>query len=47
MKIMTWTVVITGLIALPLLIRRRVEMTERRDENIRYDINDYLFELEA
>ena len=47
MKIFTWTVVISGLIALPLLLKRRAQAVERRDMNIRYDINDYLYELEA
>ena len=47
MKVITWTLVVTTLVALPFFLKRRMEGLKRRSENIRYDINDYLAELEA
>jgi hypothetical protein len=47
MKIITWTIVVTGVIALPWLIKKRWDDLEKRSVNIRYDTNDTLFELEA
>jgi hypothetical protein len=46
-KILTWTLVVTSVIALPLLLKKRWEVQDKRSLNIRYDINDSLFELEA
>ncbi len=46
-KILTWTLVLTGVIALPFLLRRRAEIVDQRSMNVRYDINDYLSDLEA
>lgn len=46
-KILTWTVIISGIVALPFLIKRRADVQERRNVNVRYDVNDYLAELEA
>jgi hypothetical protein len=47
MKVITWTLLLTTVLALPFILRRRMESQNRRSENIRYDINDYLAELEA
>ena len=47
MKILTWTLVVTGVIALPFMLKKRWDVLEKRSLNIRYDINDSLFELEA
>jgi hypothetical protein len=46
-KVITWTLVVTTLFALPFLLKRHLEGQNTRSENIRYDINDYLAELEA
>ncbi|MCX6136120.1 MAG: hypothetical protein NTV54_01310 [Ignavibacteriales bacterium] len=47
LKILTWTLVVTSVIALPLLLMKRWDVQDRRSINIRYDINDSLFDLEA
>jgi hypothetical protein len=46
-KILTWTLVVTSVIALPFLLKKRWDALEKRSLNIRYDTNDTLFELEA
>lgn len=45
LRIITWTAVIAGIVAIPLLLRKRFELSERRDLNIRYDIDDYISEV--
>ena len=45
LRIITWTAVIAGIVAIPLLLRKRFELAERRDLNIRYDIDDYISEV--
>ncbi len=45
LKIITWTAVIAGIVALPFLIRRRNEQVHYRDLNVRYDIDDYISEV--
>jgi hypothetical protein len=45
LKIITWTAVIAGIVALPFLIRRRNEQVHYRDLNVRYDIVDYISEV--
>jgi len=44
-KIITWTAVIAGIVALPFLIRKRQEQSDYRDLNVRYDIEDYISEI--
>ena len=44
LKIIKWTAVIAGIIAIPFLIKMQVENAERRSANIRYDIEDYISE---
>ncbi len=43
-KVITWTAIVAGAVALPILIKKRMEETVRQSENIRYDINDYISE---
>ncbi len=43
-KVITWTAVIAGIVALPFLIRRRYEQVHSRALNVRYDIDDYVSE---
>jgi len=45
LKVITWTAVIAGIIALPFLIRKRNENVHYRDLNVRYDIDDYVSEV--
>ena len=45
LKIITWTAVIAGIVALPILIRKRYEQVHYRDVNVRYDIDDYISEV--
>lgn len=43
-KILKWAAVLAGVIAIPILLKKRYENVQRRNENIRYDINDYVSE---
>lgn len=45
LKIITWTAVVAGIVAIPLLIRKRFAMSALRDVNVRYDIDDYVSEV--
>ena len=45
LKIITWTAVIAGIVALPFLIRKRNEQVHYRNLNVRYDIDDYISEV--
>ena len=45
LKILTWSAVIAGIVAIPLLVRRHTAATELRDVNVRYDIDDYVSEV--
>ena len=45
LKILTWTAVIAGVVALPLILWRRSSMSAMRDINIRYDVDDYVSEV--
>ncbi len=47
MKYLKWAVLIASVVAIPLMLVRRSESVKRNDMNIRYDINDYLSDLEA
>lgn len=44
LSVVTWTAVIAGIIAIPILIRKKMDEIERTSENVRYDINDYISE---
>ncbi|HTR80663.1 MAG TPA: hypothetical protein VMM58_03465 [Bacteroidota bacterium] len=45
LKILTWTAVIAGMMAIPLLVRKRFTTSAARDLNVRYDIDDYVSEV--
>ena len=45
LKFMKWTVVIAGIVVIPLLIRKQYEKSVLREMNIRYDIDDYVSEV--
>lgn len=45
LKVITWTAVIAGIVALPFLIRKRNEQAHYRTLNVRYDIDDYISEV--
>jgi adenine/guanine phosphoribosyltransferase-like PRPP-binding protein len=47
MKYLKWAVIIASAVAIPFMLVRRSETLKRNDMNIRYDINDYLSDLEA
>ena len=44
LKIIKWTAVVAGIVAIPFLLKKRYELLERRGVNIRYDIDDYISE---
>lgn len=44
LKIVKWTAVIAGIVALPFLIKKRFAELEQRSVNVRYDIDDYISE---
>jgi hypothetical protein len=44
LKIIKWTAVIAGIIAIPFLIKKRFAQLQRRSVNVRYDIDDYISE---
>jgi len=44
LKVITWTAVIAGIVALPFLLKRRYENMHYRSLNVRYDIDDYISE---
>lgn len=44
LSIVKWTAIVAGVIAIPILIKRKMEEVEQDRENIRYDINDYISE---
>jgi hypothetical protein len=44
LKILKWTAVIAGIVAIPFLIMKRYAQLQRRSVNIRYDIDDYISE---
>ena len=45
LKILTWTAVIAGVVALPIIIWKRNAISALRDVNVRYDIDDYISEV--
>jgi hypothetical protein len=44
LKIIKWTAVIAGIVAIPFLIKKRYAQLQRRSVNVRYDIDDYISE---
>ena len=42
LKIIKWTAVIAGIVAIPFLVKKRYAQSERRSVNVRYDIDDYV-----
>ena len=44
LNIVKWTAIVAGVIAIPIIIKKQLEATERESVNIRYDINDYISE---
>ncbi len=45
LKILTWTAVIAGVVALPIIIWKRNAASAGRITNVRYDIDDYVSEV--
>jgi hypothetical protein len=44
LKIIKWTAVLAGIVAIPFLLKKRYAQLERRSVNVRYDIDDYISE---
>ena len=44
LKIIKWTALIAGIVAIPFLIKKRYMQLQRRSINVRYDIEDYISE---
>ncbi|NUN70478.1 MAG: hypothetical protein HUU02_12280 [Bacteroidetes bacterium] len=44
LKVVKWTAIIAGVVAIPILLKKRMDETERNRENVRYDTNDYISE---
>ena len=44
LKVITWTAVIAGIVALPFVLRKHYEHLNYRNQNVRYDIDDYISE---
>jgi hypothetical protein len=44
LNVVKWTAIVAGVIAIPILMKKRIEEVERNSENVRYDINDYISE---
>lgn len=44
LRMVTWTAVLAGVVALPILIKRKMDESVRNSENVRYDTNDYISE---
>lgn len=44
LNIVKWTAIVAGVIAIPILIKKKMDEAERDEESIRYDTNDYISE---
>jgi hypothetical protein len=44
LNVVKWAAIIAGVIAIPILVRKKLVEQERNSENVRYDINDYISE---
>jgi hypothetical protein len=42
LNVVKWTAIVAGAIAIPILLKRKMEEVNRNTENVRYDINDYI-----
>jgi hypothetical protein len=44
LNVVKWAAIIAGVVAIPILLKKKMEETERNSENVRYDTNDYISE---
>lgn len=44
LTVVKWTAIIAGVVAIPILMKKKMEEMERDSENVRYDTNDYISE---
>ncbi len=44
LNIIKWAAIIAGVVAIPLLLKKKMDEAERNSENVRYDTNDYISE---
>ncbi|MBP6671769.1 MAG: hypothetical protein KA247_01410 [Bacteroidetes bacterium] len=44
LKVVKWTAIIAGVIAIPILIKKKMDENEKNNVNVRYDTNDYISE---
>ncbi|MBI2429771.1 MAG: hypothetical protein HYV29_13445 [Ignavibacteriales bacterium] len=44
LSVIKWTAIVAGIIAIPILVKKKLDEAERDEENIRYDTNDYISE---
>lgn len=44
LNVVKWTAIIAGIVAIPILVRKKMDDSVRKSENVRYDINDYISE---
>ena len=42
LNIIKWAAIIAGVVAIPLLLKKKMDEAERNSENVRYDTNDYI-----
>lgn len=42
LKVVKWTAIIAGVVAIPILLKKKMDESVVRNENIRYDTNDYV-----
>jgi hypothetical protein len=44
LSVIKWTAIVAGVIAIPILLKKKMDEMEQNKENIRYDTNDYISE---
>lgn len=44
LNVIKWTAIIAGIVAIPILVKKKMDDIERNSENVRYDTNDYISE---
>ncbi len=44
LNVVKWAAIIAGVVAIPILLKRKMDETKRNSENVRYDTNDYISE---
>ncbi|MBW7888352.1 MAG: hypothetical protein H3C35_08330 [Bacteroidetes bacterium] len=42
LTVVKWTAIIAGIVAIPILLKKKMDELDIRNENIRYDTNDYI-----